>query len=86
MLPICIEAARIGIKKILLPKENAKEAAVVKNIEILPVESLKQVIRYLNEQYQPDNYTPYDQNEESKVQYCIAHEISKKLSNILTTF
>ena len=31
-----------------MPKENAKEAAVVKNIEILPVESLKQVIRYLN--------------------------------------
>lgn len=44
------------------------------------------LIRYLNEQYQPDNYTPSDQKEESKVQYCIAHEISKKLSNLLTTF
>jgi len=47
-LPICIEAARRGIKRIILPKENAKEAAVVKNIEILPAESLKQVIRFLN--------------------------------------
>ena len=44
------------------------------------------LIRYLNEQYQPDNYTPSDQKEESKLQYCIAHEISKKLSNLLTTF
>lgn len=48
VLPICIEAERLGMKRILLPKENAKEAAVVKNIEILPVESLKQVIQYLN--------------------------------------
>ena len=43
------------------------------------------LIRYLNEQYQPDNYTPSDQKEKSKVEYCIAHEISKKLSNLLTT-
>lgn len=48
VLPICIEAEKLGMKRILLPKENAKEAAVVKNIEILPVESLKQVIQYLN--------------------------------------
>ena len=43
------------------------------------------LIRYLNEQYQPDNYTPSDKKEKSKVEYCIAHEISKKLSNLLTT-
>lgn len=48
VLPICIEAARIGMKRILLPKENAKEASIVKNIEILPVESLTQVIQFLN--------------------------------------
>lgn len=44
-----------------------------------------ELISYLNEQYQPDNYTPSDQKEKSKVEYCIAHEISKKLSNLLTT-
>lgn len=38
------------MKRIILPKENAKEAAVVKNIEILPVDNLKQVIRFLNEE------------------------------------
>ena len=37
ILPICIEAQKQGIKRIILPKENAKEAAYVKNIEVLPV-------------------------------------------------
>ena len=36
------------MKRIILPKENAKEAAVVKNIKILPVESLSEVIKFLN--------------------------------------
>lgn len=48
ILPICIEAERLGMKKIMIPKENAKEASIVKNIEILPVESLEQVIQFLN--------------------------------------
>ncbi len=48
MLPICIEAAKIGMKRIILPKENAREASIVKNIEILPVESLLDVVYFLN--------------------------------------
>lgn len=48
ILPICIEAKKQGIKKIILPKENAKEASYVNNIEILPVENLDEVIKYLN--------------------------------------
>ena len=36
------------MKRIILPKENAKEAAVVKNIEILPAENLEQILRFLN--------------------------------------
>ena len=31
ILPMCIEAVKLGIKTIILPKENAKEAAIVKN-------------------------------------------------------
>ena len=50
ILPICIEAHKQGIKRIILPKENAKEAAYVKNIEVLPVENLEEVIRYLNQE------------------------------------
>lgn len=35
ILPICIEAKKIGIKKVILPIQNAKEAAVVDGIEII---------------------------------------------------
>lgn len=50
ILPMCIEAKKLGIKKVILPIENAKEAAVVEGIEIIGANSLKQVIDYLNEE------------------------------------
>ncbi len=48
ILPICIEAKKLGIKRIILPKQNAKEASILKGIDILPVNTLKEVISYLN--------------------------------------
>lgn len=48
VLPMCIEAMKLGIKKVILPKQNAREAAVVKDIEIIPVVNLKQLVEYLN--------------------------------------
>lgn len=48
ILPMSIEAKNLGIKKIIVPKENAKEAAVVDGIEVIGVESLVQVVKYLN--------------------------------------
>lgn len=48
ILPMCIEASRLGIKNVILPEENAKEAAIVKNINVIPAKNLKQVINFLN--------------------------------------
>ncbi len=48
ILPICIEAKNLGIKKVILPKENAKEACIIDNLEIIPVSNLTEVIDYLN--------------------------------------
>lgn len=48
ILPICMEAKKIGIKKIIVPKQNEEEASILKGIEILPVSNLKEVIAYLN--------------------------------------
>lgn len=48
ILPMCIEAANLGIKKVVIPKENCKEAQIIKNLKIIPVESLEDVIDYLN--------------------------------------
>ena len=49
ILPMCIEAKNLGIKKIILPKSNAKEASVISGIEIIPVSNLNDVIDFLNE-------------------------------------
>ena len=50
VLPICIEAKRLGIKKVILPKSNASEASIIKELEIIPVSSLNEIIQYLNNQ------------------------------------
>lgn len=48
VLPMCIEAMNLGIKKVILPKANEIEAAVVANLEIIGVRNLKEVVNYLN--------------------------------------
>ncbi len=50
ILPMCIEAKKLGIKKLIVPKENAKEAAIVKEMEVLGASTLKQVVMYLNKE------------------------------------
>lgn len=52
VLPMCIEAQKLGIKKLIVPKENAEEAAIVKGIEVLGSITLKEVVRYLNNEKQ----------------------------------
>ncbi len=48
ILPMCIEAKKLGIKRIILPEENAKEAAVVNGLEVIGAIHLKEVVEYLN--------------------------------------
>lgn len=48
ILPICLEAKRMGITRIILPKENAKEGALVDGINVIGVENLREVIGYLD--------------------------------------
>jgi len=50
ILPIAIEARKQGMKRIILPFQNAKEASVVEELEIIGVKHLKEVIKYLNGQ------------------------------------
>ena len=47
-LPIAIKAREAGFKGLILPKQNAKEAAVVNNLEVLGVENIQEVIGFLN--------------------------------------
>ena len=48
ILPICIESLKYGIKRVIVPKENAKEAAIVGELEVIGVSHLKEVIKFLN--------------------------------------
>ncbi len=45
-LPIAIEAQKQGFKGIILPKQNAKEAAIVSKIDVFGVENIKEVIAF----------------------------------------
>lgn len=47
VLPMCIEALELGIKRVVLPKENAIEASIIKGLEIIPVEDLLDAIEYI---------------------------------------
>ena len=49
ILPMCIEAKKLGIRRVFLPKENAEEAAIVDGLQVIGVRDLKQVVSYLNE-------------------------------------
>lgn len=48
VLPICIEARRLGIEKVIVPFENSNEAAIVEGIDVIGVKTLTEVVDYLN--------------------------------------
>lgn len=48
VLPICIEARRLGIEKVIVPLENSNEAAIVDGIDVIGVKTLEEVVDYLN--------------------------------------
>jgi len=48
VLPICIEARRLGIERVIVPLENSNEAAIVDGIDVIGVKTLKEVVDYLN--------------------------------------
>mgnify|MGYP001089605634 CR=1 FL=1 len=48
VLPMCIEAKNLGIKTLIVPTQNAKEASIIEGINVIGVESLKQMVEYLN--------------------------------------
>ena len=46
-LPIAIQARKAGMKGFILPKENATEAAIVSDIEVIGVSTLEEAIEHL---------------------------------------
>jgi len=48
VLPIAINAKNEGFKGIVIPRENAKEAAMVKGLDVIPVDHLSDVVAFVN--------------------------------------
>lgn len=54
VLPIAIRARKERFKGLIVPAQNVREAAVVNNLEVYGLESLMDVIRFINgEHYEP---------------------------------
>lgn len=56
ILPIALETKKNKFKGIILPVENAKEAAIVEEIDVLPFETLTEVIDFLNDEICPQPF------------------------------
>lgn len=61
-LPIAIEARKNGFKGLMLPKENASEAAIVDGIDVYGVSTIKEAINHLEgvEKIEPLEYDTRD--------------------------
>lgn len=51
-MPIAIKAREEGFKGFILPKDNAKEAAIVSDLEVYGVENISEVIDFFDKQIQ----------------------------------
>lgn len=52
ILPIAIKAREEGFDGMIIPRQNAREAAVVNNLNVYGVDNIKEVIRFLNDECQ----------------------------------
>lgn len=48
-LPIAILARQLGFKGLIVPKQNAREAAVVNDLEVYGVENIKEVVEFYDD-------------------------------------
>ncbi len=46
VLPIAIEARRQGFKGFVLPRENSREAAIVDNLDIIPLDNIRDAVDF----------------------------------------
>ncbi len=87
VLPIAIEAKKQGIKGLIVPEENAKEAAMVDGIDVFPLGSLQEVVEFLNnggglEPYKVDLKEIFNVDQKSIVDFADVkgqHEVKRAL-------
>ncbi len=75
ILPIAIEAKKKNIKTIYLPEVNAKEAALIKGLNIIPVKNLYQLVEHLlgNQEIIAEEYNDISKNREINYKVDMSH-------------
>lgn len=58
ILPLAILGKERGLKRFFLPKDNAKEASVIEDLGVYPLDSLKELVLYLNNQIKLSTQPP----------------------------
>ncbi|MBN1466908.1 YifB family Mg chelatase-like AAA ATPase [candidate division KSB1 bacterium] len=73
VLPIAAEVVRSGKKGIVLPKENAREAAMARDLDVYPMESLIDTVAFLNgehrEPFQVDMHQVFAQRRDYHIDF-----------------
>ena len=60
VLPMCIEAKELGIKNVILPRANANEASIIKELNIIPANDIIEIINHLNGNKFIKNYNSHE--------------------------
>jgi len=83
-LPITIQAKNDGFKGIILPKENADEAAVVNEFDVFGVDNILDVIQFLNHEKKltPHHFDLHKHNKEQFNQYSYCFSDVKGQENV----
>ncbi len=71
-LPIALKAKKEGFKGVIIPKQNAKEAAVVNELEVYGAENIGQVIDFFNGNAEAIEKVVIDVNKEFEYQHNIS--------------
>jgi magnesium chelatase family protein len=62
VLPVCILAKEKNINKVFVPKDNSHEAKLVEGIEIIPIQSLAELIGYLENRIEIEPLLPFSKD------------------------
>jgi magnesium chelatase family protein len=86
ILPIAHQAYKLGIRRLVIPAANYKEASFVDNLEIICVSSFYELIRYLEKETKidPIKYKPEPQIEEYREDFSDVkgHALAKRAFQI----
>ena len=83
VLPMCIDALKLGMEKVIIPNENEKEARIVQGIEVIPVNSLQEMIEILIEERRDRNsYIDIEKELKCKGDYSLDFSDVKGQENI----